>query len=77
MTKKILTMIADSDTGEILYSPKDSVCTSFKIHKGSFTGEDVCKRSFDSFLRGVLSGRNLYLSITITDFKPGSELSIF
>lgn len=78
MTKKVLTTITDCDTGEVLYQPRDfnkgGKPLTFNIHEGSFTGEDACKRVFESFMRGVKTGRNLNLCITIRDLEPIQEL---
>lgn len=81
MEKKVLCTIADVDTGEILYSPRDfnkgGTPRCFHIGDLSFSGENSCKLVFDSFLRGVRQGRNLSLNITVRSYDVKSELPLF
>lgn len=81
-TKKVIPTISDVETGEILYQLKQSENDYFSyktFNIGDFekSGESFCRKVFDSFLRGVKSGRNLCLMITIRDYELPIKKEIF
>lgn len=81
-TKKVIPTITDCDTGEILYQIKMGEndyfnYKTFNIGDFELTGEALCRKVFDCFLRGVKQGRNLNLMITIKDYQLPKQKDLF
>ena len=50
---------------------------TFNIGDFEQTGEALCRKVFDCFLRGVKQGRNLNLMITIRDYQLPKQKDLF
>lgn len=65
--EEITSRIVDVDTGEVLYSSSKTCAFACVAN-----GEGYLKNLFDCYVRGLRTGRNLYLEITATPVHKNS-----